>query len=180
MSKNFSHKRTATNLQRYRRKRGMKHVINVGLAFIGAGAVGGTLGMTSLLVEDRVKTGGSISAYAEPLSGCSVTDGDTIRCSGERIRLLGIDAPELPGHCRSGRTCAPGDPYVSARSLGDALNGPLTIKRVGEDRYGRTLAMVASGHGDLSCWQLAHDQVIYREDWDDGLRVARTCPADVL
>ena len=31
---------------------------------------------------------------------CTVVDGDPLRCGSERVRLLGIDAPELPGHCR--------------------------------------------------------------------------------
>lgn len=180
MSKQFRRTNKPTNLQQHRRKRGMRRASYVVAALLIAGAVGGAVGVTSLFVEQRVKAGGGTAAYAEVLSGCSVTDGDTIRCGGERIRLLGIDAPELPGHCRSGRTCAPGDPYASTKSLSDALTGPLTIERVGEDHYGRTLAMVAGGNGDLSCWQLAHNQVIYKADWDDGLRVARTCPADVL
>ncbi|KTR82509.1 hypothetical protein NS277_13445 [Novosphingobium barchaimii] len=112
--------------------------------------------------------------------GCSATDGDTIRCGNERIRLLGIDAPELPGHCRPGRGCAPGDPHASTSNLVAAMSGQLTIKRIGEDHYGRTLAMVAGSQGDLSCWQLRHDQVIYKANWDDGLNVARTCPSDVF
>lgn len=114
--------------------------------------------------------------YGEPLANCRATDGDTIRCGSERIRLLAIDAPELPGHCREGRLCAPGDPQVSTDSLRTAMSGALTIQRVGEDRYGRTLALVAGGRGDLSCWQLANGQAIYKPNWDDGGRVARTCP----
>ena len=43
----------------------------------------------------------------------SVTDGDTLRCGALRIRLASIDAPEMPGHCRRGRTCVEGDPYAS-------------------------------------------------------------------
>lgn len=33
-------------------------------------------------------------------------DGDTLRCGRERIRLLGTDAPELPGHCQRGTLVA--------------------------------------------------------------------------
>ncbi|MDP1027036.1 thermonuclease family protein [Sphingomonas sp. KR1UV-12] len=103
-----------------------------------------------------------------------------MRCDDERIRLLGIDAPELQGHCRAGRRCVDGDPIASSRSLADALYGSLTINRVGQDRYGRTLAMGASQVGDLSCWRLVHKQAIYKSQWDNGLRVARTCPRAVL
>ena len=110
------------------------------------------------------------------ISACKIVDGDTIRCGRERIRLLGIDAPELPGHCRAGRVCAPGDPYESSASLGDALADTMTILRVGSDQYGRTLAMVRGPHGDLSCWQLRHRQAIYKLKWDNGGRVASLCP----
>lgn len=122
----------------------------------------------------------AVPGYSDTITGCSFTDGDTIRCGGERVRLLGIDAPELPGHCRAGRDCAPGDPYTSTSSLSNAMVGSLRIDRVGEDRYGRTLARVAGEHGDLSCWQLKRGQAIYKAKWDNGMRVARTCPKSIL
>ena len=113
-------------------------------------------------------------------TSCTVTDGDTIRCGDERIRLLGIDAAEKAGHCRRGRQCAPGDPVASTESLEQAVRkGPLSIIRISEDRYGRTLAMVRSGEIDLSCHQLREGQAIYVDRWDDQRAVARTCP-DVL
>lgn len=67
-------------------------------------------------------------------------DGDTLRCGEERIRLLGIDAPELPGHCQEERECVPGDPFASKKALESAVRGPAMIKRQGQDTYGRTLA----------------------------------------
>ncbi len=45
-------------------------------------------------------------------------DGDTLRCAaGPRVRLAGIDAPEIPGHCRRGRKCTPGDPAASTQRV---------------------------------------------------------------
>ena len=111
---------------------------------------------------------------AATVSGCLAVDGDTLRCGRERVRLLAIDAPELNG-CRQGRRCVPGDPVRSTRSLAKALDKTMTIERVGRDRYGRTLALVTSRKGDLSCWQLRKRSAIYRADWDNGKRVARTC-----
>lgn len=140
----------------------------------GAALAGAAIGVTPTLDSSSAPT-----AYTEPLVGCRATDGDTLRCGSERIRLLGIDAPEMPGHCRRGRVCAPGDPHASKAALADALAGPLTIERVGRDHYGRTLALVSGPHGDLSCRQLARGHAIYRAEWDDGSRVARTCPAVV-
>jgi len=114
---------------------------------------------------------------AAALSGCTVTDGDTIRCRDERIRLLGIDAPELAGHCRRGRVCAPGDSQASKRNLQEMLAGsPLAIERIGRDRYGRTLATVSAGSVDLSCAQLRAGQAIYKPRWDNGGRVRAICP----
>jgi hypothetical protein len=154
-----------------RRERVLRFLVPVGVLG-GAALVGGTIGILPVLapVTSRLEPG-------EVVSGCTVTDGDTIRCGNERIRLLGIDAPELPGHCRTGRVCAPGDPYASTASLEVAMTGELRIVRVGEDRYGRTFGMVRGAKGDLSCWQLGHAQAIYRGDWDNGGRVATTCAA---
>lgn len=109
--------------------------------------------------------------------GCIATDGDSIRCGDERIRLTGIDAPEL-GRCQPrGRRCAPGDGAASQRALRAALaKGKLRIVRLGKDRYGRTLAVVFVGTTNLACSQLAAGQAIYRRDWDNRAMVARDCP----
>lgn len=115
------------------------------------------------------------SQVGEPISNCRVVDGDTLRCGPERIRLLGIDAPELPGHCRAGRTCAPGDPYASTESLRRAMTGMLLIQRVTQDRYGRTVALVSGDRGDLSCWQLRAGAAVYKPKWDNGRLLARSC-----
>jgi micrococcal nuclease len=109
---------------------------------------------------------------------CSVTDGDTLRCNGHGVRLLGIDAPELPGHCRTGRYCAPGDPYASKRSLQTIISGrSITIHPVTTDRYGRMVAKVVAGRQDLSCYQLRTRHAIYVRKWDNGGRIAATCSA---
>lgn len=112
---------------------------------------------------------------AVPLRNCRAVDGDTLRCGRERIRLLGIDAPELPGHCRRGRRCVAGNPFASRASLARAATGQLAIERVGSDRYGRTLGLVRGPNGDLSCWQLRNRQARYRADWDNGRLLARRC-----
>ncbi|MGB3472088.1 MAG: thermonuclease family protein [Erythrobacter sp.] len=112
---------------------------------------------------------------AEPISHCRVTDGDTLRCGDERVRLLAIDAPEKPGQCRAGRICAPGDPIASERSLRAAAKGTMLIRRVGTDRFGRTLALVEAGGKDLSCHQLETGAAIYNPKWDDGGYVFALC-----
>jgi len=99
-------------------------------------------------------------------------DGDTIRCGTERIRLIGIDAPEM-GPCKpAGRVCVSGDPEASKRALSAALkNKPLRIERRGLDRYGRTLAFVSAGGEDLSCLQIRQGFAVYVAKWDVDHRV---------
>ena len=109
---------------------------------------------------------------------CTVTDGDTIRCGDERIRLLAIDAPEMGGRCRKGRQCVAGDPLASKANLERAIeNGPLWIIRIGEDRYGRTLADVRAGAISLSRHQIATGHAVYVAQWDNRSAISRTCPA---
>lgn len=112
---------------------------------------------------------------------CTAVDGDTLRCGAagnmsERVRLIGIDAPELPGHCQPWRSCAPGDPRESRAALARLLRrGPITLERHGADHYGRTLAFAFAGGVNLSCAQLAAGQAVYVERWDTGGRL-RSCP----
>src|SRR4051812_48974674 len=66
---------------------------------------------------------------------CRAIDGDTLVCDGERIRLNGIDAPELPGHCRPGRRCVVGDPFAAKADLERNIRGGvIAITRLGKDR----------------------------------------------
>ena len=87
----------------------------------------------------------------------TVHDGDSIRCGTERIRISNIDAPELLGSPR----CEPLRVRQLARSRNpawcdDALGeraravlvaflatGPVMIRRLRPDAFGRTLALVS-------------------------------------
>ena len=70
-----------------------------------------------------------------------VVDGDTIWLGGEKIRLLGIDAPEIgsTADClkekRTGRV-------ATERMAAIVSSGAIELRRRGTDRYGRTLAAV--------------------------------------
>jgi micrococcal nuclease len=87
----------------------------------------------------------------------TVHDGDTIRCGAERIRISDIDAPELRGSER----CSPASirrlaysrnpawcDYARGERARNALRaflatGPVMIRRLRTDHYGRTLALVS-------------------------------------
>lgn len=81
----------------------------------------------------------------------SITDGDTLHCGGQRVRLMGIDAPEMPGSCRPGRRCVAGDPYSSAAYLSSITRTQVRCSPQGKDHYDRTLARCEANDIDLSC-----------------------------
>lgn len=71
-----------------------------------------------------------------------VVDGDTIVLDGERVRIFGLDCPELRN--RGG---------VEARTALERLLRGATVhlKRRGRDRYGRTVAKVFLDGRDVTC-----------------------------
>ena len=91
----------------------------------------------------------------------AVHDGDTIRCGRERVRLVNIDAPEVPGspRCedlRKGRNPSWCDYRLGERSR-SALSaflaaGTVQIERKGRDQYGRTLARVTVNGKDAGAY----------------------------
>ena len=104
-----------------------------------------------------------------------VVDGDSLRCGSERLRLLGIDAPELH-NCPSWRTCVRGDGEAAKAGLQVAIaNGPIRYRIVTRDRFGRAVVIAWSGRINLSCWQLAHGQAVYKPHWDTTGAIGRAC-----
>lgn len=91
-----------------------------------------------------------------------VTDGDTLRCGELRIRLAGIDAPEMKGHCRKGRKCTPGDPIRAKEYLKELVGDSTICQQTGRDRYGRLIARCASNERDLSCAMVAAGHAVIR------------------
>jgi endonuclease YncB( thermonuclease family) len=64
---------------------------------------------------------------------CTAIDGTTLRCSGERIRIEGIQAPGLSD---------PGGEEARERLQRRIRSGEVTIQRGNQDRFGRTRARV--------------------------------------
>lgn len=94
-----------------------------------------------------------------------VSDGDTLSCRNlsARVRLVGIDAPEMPGHCNPGRRCTPGDGAKAKRVLIELVrSGPVIVKPQGYDRYDRILARVSVNGVDLSCAMVARGAAVRR------------------
>ena len=104
-------------------------------------------------------------------------DGDTVKCAGGvKLRLTGIDAPEMPGHCRPGRVCVPGDPIASRDRLRkNMLKKSITYRPIKLDKYGRTVAMLYADGANLVCAQLRTSSAVYKVTWDAGRWVRKEC-----
>lgn len=80
-----------------------------------------------------------MAACLGPVRINCVVDGDTLWVDGEKIRISGIDAPEIEGKCRYERDLA----EQAKRRLGQLLSAePFSVASSGKDRYGRALASV--------------------------------------
>ena len=84
---------------------------------------------------------------ANAVHSVTAIDGDTLRAGGERIRLFGIDAPELRQPCYdlSGREWACGR-AAKARLASLIAGGDVACDSRGHDRYGRMLGICAAGN----------------------------------
>lgn len=78
-----------------------------------------------------------------------VVDSDTVALAGERVRLRGIDAPELDQSCTGGD----GQQYACGRLSAEHLaalvgTGPIACEGHERDRFGRFLAVCSVRGGD--------------------------------
>ncbi len=92
-------------------------------------------------------------------------DGDAIRCDGypKSMRLHAIDAPEMPGACRPGRDCTPGDPYRSRDYLAGLTRGHrVECRQVDTDDYGRRVVDCAADGRNLGCDMVAAGMAVER------------------
>ena len=81
------------------------------------------------------QNGGEISGFGR------ASDGDSLRIGGERIRILGIDAPELNQNCltKDGQEWPCG--RVSRDKMASLIKGEkITCESDARDKYGRMLA----------------------------------------
>lgn len=119
----------------------------------------------------------ALAALALCLSPVAI-DGDTLKCAGlpASIRITGIDAPEMPGHCRKLRVCAPGDPYRARAAMRAAVaTAKVEYRPLGIDRYKRTIAAVYADGVNVSCMMVSTGNAIYKPTWDKGKITKKEC-----
>lgn len=97
--------------------------------------------VAALLAATAVSMAAIINYQGTPQGAlCTATDGDSLRCGPQRIRLRGIDAPELS---------QPGGAAAHS-ALAKLVSGPIVCQDLGKDRYQRTLAKCsAKGEPDI-------------------------------
>jgi endonuclease YncB( thermonuclease family) len=96
-----------------------------------------------LLPEQRQNTGPTPTPATISVR---VVDGDTLVHGGERIRLTGIDAPELAQTCRDGQARAWSCGQAAKERLAALVSqGGVSCSARGKDRYHRTLAICSAG-----------------------------------
>ena len=83
-----------------------------------------------------------------------VTDGDSIKIDGQRIRIHGIDAPEAKQLCRR-----QGEPWQCGKSATEALKSriaarPVSCEELDRDRYKRIVARCLVDGEDLGEWMV--------------------------
>jgi endonuclease YncB( thermonuclease family) len=110
----------------------------------------------------------------------TVIDGDTLRLDGQRIRLTGIDAPELHQLCTDHGRSAP----CGERSKGALVRlirtGPVSCTGDQRDRYGRLLAVCTVAEQDIGAAMVRAGQAIayrrYSTTYVPEEDEARSCP----
>jgi endonuclease YncB( thermonuclease family) len=125
------------------------------------------------LAADRLAEEGEVMLAGQP----RVVDGDTLVLGDERIRLLGLDAPELAQTCTRA-----GDAWPCGRVAGQYLRrliGTSAVRCAGRatDRYGRRLAVCMAGQQDLNARMVSDGYAVAFGDYQDEEAAARAARA---
>jgi len=133
---------------------------------------------------------GAVPAKAEPpfsLAGditvTKVSDGDSLRSGRLKIRLFGIDAPELKQDCAdpAGRRWACG--RAARDRLAELAAAPLQCELVDVDRYGRLVMRCLSDGTDIAEALVAQGLALayrrYSKDYVPAEEAARNARAGI-
>tara|TARA_R110002124_G_scaffold9586_13_gene49302 strand:+ start:19414 stop:19962 length:549 start_codon:yes stop_codon:yes gene_type:complete len=128
-----------------------------------------------------------------PVAGIGqASDGDSFRLGADRVRLLGLDAPELNQHCATSQDGRwPCGRVARDRMAGLLASGSLQCQPEGHDRYGRLLAHCTIDGSDLGAIMVAEGLAVAaaatpanrhrhaRQVWASGPATSTTPPTGV-
>jgi endonuclease YncB( thermonuclease family) len=100
---------------------------------------GAMLRLVALIFAFIIASAGSADAQLR----CRAVDGDTLACGDERVRIMGLDAPEMHGRC-------PAEIRLSRAArdrMAVLVAGGVSLQPHGRDRYRRLLAVVLDRQG---------------------------------
>lgn len=114
------------------------------------------------------------TANANIIAGrARVGDGDTITIKNERIRIIGIDAPELSQPCFLNKeriACG----VLSKKHMIKLINNrPVRCKWIERDQYGRILGRCTAGDSDLNRTMVEDGWAVSYSDYPAEERFAR-------
>lgn len=111
-----------------------------------------------------------IERFVSPIEGAvRVADGDSFEVKGERIRLEGIDAPELHQSCGAPDRQWPCG-QRARQAMEKAVADGVSCRPVDEDRYGRAVSVCDADGRDLGArmvgegWAIATSITYRREE----------------
>lgn len=112
-------------------------------------------------------------ASRQVAGGVRVIDGDSLEVAGERIRLRGIDAPELAQTCRrDGKDWHCG--REATRHLRRHIGGRAVACEGRErDKHDRLLAVCRAGEEDLNAWMVEQGWAVAFGDYHGAEGAAR-------
>ncbi len=134
-----------------------------------------TVAILGMLIVVAARLGGVDQQTLEGVA--RVADGDSITLDNQRIRLRGIDAPEL------GQICTRrGTDYPCGRMARDALVGLIAGRRLKcesreRDRYGRVLAICSAGGDEINRQLVVSGWAVAYGDFDAEEKAARRAGA---
>ncbi|MEO5805260.1 thermonuclease family protein [Devosia sp.] len=119
-----------------------------------------------------------IASLLEPppaeLSGrISASDGDSFHYGADRIRLLGIDAPELAQSCKRADGAVWPCGRVARDRLAALLSAKITCAQDGQDRFGRYLATCQSANRDIGAIMVSEGLAVSSDNYGQEEMAAR-------
>lgn len=133
---------------------------------VGAVVFGGiTILAIIVLVISRSTEQDSSAIQAPQDQRIQIVDGDTFDLDGRRIRLHGIDAPEIGQLCSQNNKdydCG----KASKDYLSYLLSGEkLTCQKLSQDRWGRAVATCKAGNNDIGRMMVRHGWAVAHTEY---------------